>query len=72
MQDDKGRKSEGPGEVAEELRDRAAEATSDKTLGELEDEQKIGNVYTGKEDEVPSPDAEPVGHREKRDDAGPM
>lgn len=59
-------------EVEEQLTDRMADATSDRTLDEIENEQESHGSSTRGEGDVPSPDAEPTGHREKRDDAGPV
>ncbi len=58
-------------EVAEQLRDRASDATSDETLEDLEEGQKTGGG-SNERDDVPSPDAKPSGDRQQRDDAGPM
>jgi hypothetical protein len=57
---------------AEKIVERQSEATNDETLSELEKTEKIGDARKVSEREVPSPDSEPDGAREKHDDAGPM
>ena len=51
----------------ENLRDRAADATSDETLNELEEQEKVG-VSRKDDTDVPSPDSEPADRSEQRDD----
>jgi hypothetical protein len=46
------------------------DATSDETLNELEEKEKVSS--TTDDQLVPAPDAEPIGDRQKRDETGPM
>ncbi|MGH9883190.1 MAG: hypothetical protein ACRD6N_17275 [Pyrinomonadaceae bacterium] len=54
------------------LKSRESDATSEETLSDLEEKEKIGESSNATEDELPAPDSEPAGRRQQPDDAGPM
>lgn len=54
-----------------ESEDRSSEATSDKTVGDLEEAENVSSSG-GSDEESPAPDGQFDDTRDKHDDAGPM
>jgi hypothetical protein len=64
--------SNNPGTKATAEERRKKEATTDKTLSDIEETEDVPEPGKPSKDDVPTPDAQPQDRARETDDAGPM